>query len=66
MLNIIIAVVAVVLLTIGIVWVLDKFLPKKANTFLIIALWVLIAFLGYKTFLSVYGEIEFNNLKEKR
>ena len=66
MLNIIIAVVAVVLLTIGIVWVIDKFLPKKAKPFLIIALWVLIAFLGYKTFMSVYGEIEFNKLKEKR
>ena len=66
MLNIIIAVVAVVLLTIGIVWVIDKFLPKKAKPFLIIALWILIAFLGYKTFMSVYGEIEFNKLKEKR
>lgn len=66
MLNIIIAVVAVVLLTVGIVWVIDKFLPKKAKPFLIIALWVLIAFLGYKTFMSVYGEIEFNKLKERR
>lgn len=66
MLNIIIAVVAVVLLTVGIVWVIDKFLPKKAKPFLIVSLWVLIVFLGYKTFMSVYGEIEFNQIKEKR
>lgn len=66
MLNIIIAVVAVILLTIGIVWVIDKFVPKKAKPFITIALWLLIVFLGYKTFMSVYGEIQFNQLKEKR
>lgn len=66
MLNIIIAVVAVILLTIGIVWVIDKFVPKKAKPFITIALWLLIIFLGYKTFMSVYGEIQFNQLKEKR
>ncbi|WP_334113047.1 hypothetical protein [Paucihalobacter sp.] len=66
MLNIIIAIVAVILLTIGIVWVIDKFVPKKAKPFITIALWLLIVFLGYKTFMSVYGEIQFNQLKEKR
>lgn len=66
MLNIIIAIVAVILLTIGIVWVIDKFVPKKAKPFITIALWLLIIFLGYKTFMSVYGEIQFNQLKEKR
>lgn len=66
MLNIVIAIVAVILLTIGIVWVIDKFVPKKAKPFITIALWLLIIFLGYKTFMSVYGEIQFNQLKEKR
>lgn len=66
MLNIVIAIVAVILLTIGIVWVIDKYVPKKAKPFITIALWLLIIFLGYKTFMSVYGEIQFNQLKEKR
>jgi hypothetical protein len=58
--------IAVILLTIGIVWVIDKFVPKKIKPVLIIALWGLIAVVGYNTFMSVYGEIEFNKLKNKR
>ncbi|GFZ94650.1 hypothetical protein GCM10011531_27990 [Aquaticitalea lipolytica] len=66
MLNVIIAIVIVILLTIGLVWVIDKFVPKKLKPVLNIALWLLIIFLGYKTYMSVYGEIQFNQLKEKR
>ena len=66
MLTIIIAVVIVILLTIGIVWLIDKFVPKKFKSVLNILLWVLIAFLAYSTFMSVYGEIQFNQLKKKR
>ncbi|WP_452221955.1 hypothetical protein [Lacinutrix salivirga] len=66
MLNLILIAVAVILLTILIVWVIDKFMPRKFKPVLMILLWVLIAFLGYKTFMSVYGEIKFNEIKEKR
>jgi len=66
MLTIIIGIVIVILLTIGIVWVIDKFVPKKLKPVLNIALWAIIAYLGYVTFMSVYGEIQFNELKEKR
>lgn len=45
---------------------IDKFVPKKIKPILHIVLWAAIAFLGYSTFMSVYGEIEFNKLKEKR
>ncbi|RYH71911.1 hypothetical protein EVU94_14445 [Flavobacteriaceae bacterium 144Ye] len=31
-----------------------------------IVLWAVIAYLAYSTFMSVYGEIQFNQLKEKR
>ncbi|TJY34143.1 hypothetical protein E5167_11890 [Pontimicrobium aquaticum] len=31
-----------------------------------IVLWVLIGYLGYSTFMSVYGEIKFNKLKNQR
>ncbi len=66
MLNIIIAAVVVIALTIGIVWVIDKYVPKKVKPLIMIVLWVLIAYLGYSTFMSVYGEIKFNKLKDKR
>ncbi|TXE06491.1 hypothetical protein ES711_13325 [Gelidibacter salicanalis] len=65
MLTVIIAIVIVILLTIGIVWLIDKFVPKKIKPILHIVLWAAIAFLGYSTFMSVYGEIEFNKRKDK-
>ncbi|NQX85111.1 MAG: hypothetical protein HRT67_04295 [Flavobacteriaceae bacterium] len=33
---------------------------------MLLALWVLIGYLGYITFMSVYGEIKFNKLKNER
>ncbi|MGJ8550053.1 hypothetical protein [Winogradskyella wichelsiae] len=64
--NVIIAIVVIIILTIGIVWLIDKFVPKKIKPVLNILLWVLIIFLGYTTYMSVYREIEFNELKQKR
>lgn len=66
MLKIIIAIVVVILLTIGIVWLIDKFVPKKLKIVVNLLLWVIIIVLGYFTFMSIYGEIQFNKLKEKR
>src|SRR5690606_14187304 len=64
--TIILAIVAIILLTIGIVWVIDKYVPNKLKPIIHIVLWAVILFLGYSTYKSVYGEIEFNQLKEKR
>jgi len=66
MLTFILIAVAVILVTIGLVKLVDKFVPTKLKPFLTIALWILIAFLGYQTFMSVYNPILFNQLKEKR
>jgi hypothetical protein len=66
MLNVIIAVVVIILLTVGIVWLIDKFVPKKLKPIINLALWALIIFLGYITFMSVYKEIQFNKLKVER
>lgn len=66
MLQIIIAAVVVILLTIGIVWLIDKFIPKKFRSVILIVLWIVIGWLGYITFMSVYGEIKFNKLKDER
>ncbi|MUU77366.1 hypothetical protein [Winogradskyella endarachnes] len=63
---IILAIVLIIILTIGIVWLIDKFVPKKIKPFLNIILWALIIFLGYKTYMSVYKEIQFNQLKKER
>ncbi|RCW92583.1 hypothetical protein [Winogradskyella arenosi] len=64
--NVIIAIVVIILLTVGIVWLIDKFVPRKIKPVINILLWVLIIFLGYITYNSVYKEIEFNQLKKKR
>ncbi len=66
MLTAVLTVVGLIILTIVIVWIIDRFVPKKAKPVLNILLWILIIFLGYITFDSVYGEIKFNQLKKKR
>lgn len=66
MLTAVLTVVGLIFLTIGIVWLIDKFVPKKVKPILNVLLWILIFFLGYLTFDSVYGEIKFNQLKKKR
>jgi hypothetical protein len=66
MIKIIIAAIVVIALTIGIVWVIDKHVPKKMKPVIMIVLWVIIGYLGYITFMSVYGEMKFNKLKEER
>ena len=66
MLKVILVVVGLIALTIGIVWLIDKFVPKKLKPVLNLVLWALIFFLGYLTFMSIYGEIKFNKLKDDR
>lgn len=66
MFKLIIVAVVAILLTIGIVWVIDKFIPAKVKPFITIILWLVIGFLGYLTFMSVYNPILFKQVKEKR
>ncbi|WP_298342513.1 hypothetical protein [uncultured Algibacter sp.] len=66
MLNFILVAIAVILVTIGLVKLVDKFIPAKFKPILTVLLWVLIAFLGYQTYLSIYEPIKFNKLKNKR
>jgi hypothetical protein len=66
MLTVVLVVVGAILLTILIVKLIDKFVPTKFKSVLMIALWVLILFLGYKTFMSVYSPIKFNKIKQER
>lgn len=66
MLKFILIAVAAILLTIGLVKLVDKYIPSKFKPVLNIALWVLIAFLGYQTYMSIYTPILFNQEKNKR
>ncbi|MCF8273542.1 MAG: hypothetical protein K9I95_06890 [Flavobacteriaceae bacterium] len=66
MFKILLIAVVVILVTFGLVKLVDKFIPSKFKPFLIIALWVIIAFLGYKTYMSIYEPIQFNEVKNKR
>jgi hypothetical protein len=66
MLKIILVAVAVILVTFGLVKLVDKFIPQKFKPILNIVLWVLIIFLGYQTYMSIYTPIQFNKLKNKR
>lgn len=66
MFKIILIAVAVILVTIGLVWLIDKYVPSKVKPVLTIALWALIFYLGYLTFMSIYEPIQFNKVKNKR
>ncbi|WP_303317537.1 hypothetical protein Q4Q34_16600 [Flavivirga abyssicola] len=66
MLTFILIAVAVILLTIGLVKLVDKFIPSKLKPVLTIVLWLLIGYLGYQTYMSIYEPIQFNKLKNKR
>ena len=66
MFKIILIAVAVILVTIGLVWLIDKFVPSKIKPVLTIALWALIFYLGYLTYMSIYEPIQFNKVKNKR
>ncbi|WP_203258408.1 hypothetical protein [Hyunsoonleella ulvae] len=62
----IIGVIVVILVTIGLVKLIDKFIPNKLRPVLMIVLWIGIFALGYLTFMSIYNPILFNQEKEKR
>jgi len=64
--KVIIFIVVIILATIGIVWLIDKFVPKKLKPIINLLLWGLIIFLSYLTYMSVYKEIQFNQLKKER
>ncbi|MFV0573214.1 MAG: hypothetical protein ACK5M1_12415 [Xanthomarina gelatinilytica] len=66
MFKIILIAVAVIVVTIGLVWLIDKYVPSKLKPVLTIALWALIFYLGYLTFMSIYEPIQFNKVKNKR
>ena len=57
---------AAILITILIVWLIDKYNPKKYKPLILTSLWVVNFFLIYITVKSIIGPIMFNQIKEKR
>ena len=60
------SIITVIFLTILIVWLIDKYNPKKFKTAILTGLWAIIIVLFYMTFMSIYIVKQFNQEKEKR
>lgn len=59
-------IITVIILAIGIVYLIDKYNPKKYKPLILVALWGVSIYLGYILIFSIYGKINFNEIKEKR
>ena len=66
MLNLILIIVLICLVTVGLVFVIDRFLPQKIKPVLVIFFGLLSIFLGYKIYESINAPIEFNKVREER
>jgi len=66
MLNLILIVVAICLVTLGLVYVIDKFLPLKFKPIIVLAFSLLSIFLAYKIYQSINAPIEFNKVRQER
>ncbi len=66
MLNLILIVVLICLVTLGLVFLIDRFLPQKIKPVLIIVFALVSIFLGYKIYQSINAPIEFNKVKRER
>jgi len=60
------SIIAVIILTILIIWLIDKYNPKKFKIAILTGLWAIIIVLFYMSFMSIYIVKQFNQEKEKR
>lgn len=66
MFQIILFIVIGILIILGLVKVVDKFLPKKFRPVLSIVLFITIGLLSYFNYSAIYGPVEFNKEKVER
>lgn len=59
-------IIITIVLTIALVKLIDHFVSAKFKPVILAIVWILIAFLGYATFKSVYTPVLFDQEKEKR
>lgn len=61
-----ILIVGAILLTFGIVWLINKYVSAKAKPFIMVVLWALIIYLAFINVKSIYEPLQFNKTKNKR
>ena len=66
MITLILLIVGACLLTVGIVWLIDKFISSKLKPVVFIVFALISVFLGFKIYESITGPIEFNKVKKER
>ena len=66
MLNLILIVVLICLVTVGLVFLIDRFLHQKVKPALVILFGILSIYLGYKIYDSINAPIEFNKVRNER
>jgi len=59
-------VVGAIILTIILVWLINKFVSAKLKPIILIVLWVLIGYLAYINVMSIYEPMQFTKVKNKR
>ena len=55
-----------ILVCVGLIYLMEKYIPLKFNPTISIFLWVVILFLGYNLYKSIIGPVEFNKVKRVR
>ena len=66
MLTLVIILVVLAIVIIGLVKVIDKFLPKKLRPVVSIILWAITIFFAYQIYESIQAPIKFEKIKEGR
>ena len=55
-----------ILVCVGLIYLMEKYIPLKFNHTISVFLWVVILFLGYSLYKSIIGPVEFNKVKQVR
>ena len=61
-----IIIIAAIILTVLLVWLINKFVSSKIKPFLLIALWAIIGYLAYLNVMSIYEPVQFAKVKNQR
>lgn len=61
-----ILIIGAIILTFGIVWLINKYVSAKAKPVILVVLWALIIYLAYINVKSIYEPLQFNKTKNKR
>ena len=64
--NSFVIIIIAIIFAIGIIYLIDKYNPKKYKPLILVGLWGLSIYLVYILIFSIYGKINFNKIKEQR